>query len=149
MWSMRVFYLPFEEPSKRFFFKEEIWSCLDVNFTPPFLASEAIATVADPGFSGVGWANSKLGLFCKFFCRKLHGNERIWTPGVGGVRASLPPPDPPMHCIIEVPSKNYFILSAWDNSLGQSNSLSKKSYGILVFVPTEMLTSCTQRTISA
>ena len=37
-------------------------------------------TVTDPGFSPGGASTPKLGLFCKLFCRKLHENERIWTP---------------------------------------------------------------------
>ena len=28
-----------------------------------------------------GAQTPKLELFCNFFCRKLHENERIWTPG--------------------------------------------------------------------
>ena len=104
---------------------------MDVNFTLPFLAPEAIETtaVSDPGFSRGGWANSKLGLFCKFFAENCMEMKEFGPRGRGGGSARVPaiPPDPPMHCIIEVPSKNYFILSAWDNSLGQSNSLSKKT----------------------
>ena len=30
----------------------------------------------------------KLRLFCKFFYRKLHENERIWTPGGGASLAN-------------------------------------------------------------
>ena len=51
-------------------------------------------TVADPGLpSGGGGRNSQNGclnlLFCKFFFRKLHENERIWNPKEGGGRTSL------------------------------------------------------------
>ena len=39
----------------------------------------------------------KNAIIFQFFCRKLHENERIWTPGG---RASLAPPlDPPMPCM--------------------------------------------------
>ena len=37
--------------------------------------------VADSGFSRGGCANSQIGIILQFFCRKLHENERIWTPG--------------------------------------------------------------------
>ena len=43
--------------------------------------------VADPGFSRGDAPTPKLGLFCKFFCWKLHENERIWT-GWGASLAS-------------------------------------------------------------
>ena len=44
-----------------------------------------------------GAPTPKVGVLIYYFCRKLHENERIWTPGGG--RASLAPPlDPPMHC---------------------------------------------------
>ena len=52
-------------------------------------------TVADPGFSpGGGGANSQNCYYFSHFCRKLHENERIWTPGGGGGggRASLATP---------------------------------------------------------
>ena len=47
-------------------------------------------TVADPGFSPGGGANSQKCYYFSIFCRKLHENERIWTPRGG--RASLAPP---------------------------------------------------------
>ena len=47
-------------------------------------------TVADPGFSPGGGANSQNCYYFSHFCRKLHENERIWTPRGG--RASLAPP---------------------------------------------------------
>ena len=44
-----------------------------------------------------GGANSQKCYYFSIFCRKLHENERIWTPRGGGGRASLAPPlDPPM-----------------------------------------------------
>ena len=46
--------------------------------------------VADPGFSPGGGANSQKCYYFSIFCRKLHENERIWTPRGG--RASLAPP---------------------------------------------------------
>ena len=52
-------------------------------------------TVADPGFSRWGCANSEIGIILQIFCRKLHENERIWTPGSGG-RVPGAPLDPPM-----------------------------------------------------
>ena len=51
--------------------------------------------VADPGFSPGGCANSQKCYYFSFFPRKLHENERIWTPG-GGARPWRPPLDPPM-----------------------------------------------------
>ena len=39
-----------------------------------------------------GCANSQIEIILQFFCQKLHGIERIWTPG-GPWR----PLDPPMH----------------------------------------------------
>ena len=36
--------------------------------------------VADPGFSPGGGANSQKCYYFSIFCRKLHENERIWTP---------------------------------------------------------------------
>ena len=51
--------------------------------------------MADPGFSRGRCANSeKCYYFSIFFCRKLHENERIWTPGKRGVPGA--PLDPPM-----------------------------------------------------
>ena len=46
--------------------------------------------MADPGFSRGGGANSQKCYYFSIFCRKLHENERIWTPRGG--RASLAPP---------------------------------------------------------
>ena len=52
-------------------------------------------SVADPGFSPGGGANSQKCYYFSIFCRKLHENERIWTPG-GGASLAPPPLDPPM-----------------------------------------------------
>ena len=52
-------------------------------------------SVADPGFSPGGGANSQKCYYFSIFCRKLHENERIWTPR-GGTRPWHPPLDPPM-----------------------------------------------------
>ena len=49
------------------------------------------ALVADPGFSWGRGTNSQSGCANLFFPRKLHENETIWTPGGGGVGASLAP----------------------------------------------------------
>ena len=46
--------------------------------------------MADPGFSPGGGANSQNCYYFSHFYRKLHENERIWTPRGG--RASLAPP---------------------------------------------------------
>ena len=55
--------------------------------------------VADPGFSpGGGGANSQNCYYFSHFCRKLHENERISTPG--GARPWRPPLDPPMFRVI-------------------------------------------------
>ena len=51
--------------------------------------------MADPGFSPGGGANSQKCYYFSIFCRKLHENERIWTPR-GGARPWRPPLDPPM-----------------------------------------------------
>ena len=45
--------------------------------------------MADLGFSPGGAPTPKVGVLIYYFCRKLHENERIWTPGG---RASLAPP---------------------------------------------------------
>ena len=37
-------------------------------------------SVADPGFSQGGAPTPKSAIIFHFFCRKLHGNERILTP---------------------------------------------------------------------
>ena len=37
-------------------------------------------SVADPGFSPGGCANSQNCYYFSNFCQKLHENERIWTP---------------------------------------------------------------------
>ena len=47
------------------------------------------STVADSGFSPGECANFQNCYYFSKFCRKLHENERIWTPGG---RASLAPP---------------------------------------------------------
>ena len=54
--------------------------------------------MADPGFSPGGGANSQKCYYFSIFSRKLHENERIWTPR-GGARPWRPPLDPPMHTI--------------------------------------------------
>ena len=51
-------------------------------------------SVADPGFFPGGCANFQNCYYFSNFCRKLHENERIWTPG--GARAWRPPLDLPM-----------------------------------------------------
>ena len=61
-----------------------------------------------PGGWGFGGANSLSGcaylLFCNFFCRKLHENERIWIQGghIPGV-----PLDPPMCTIVSQVNEDY------------------------------------------
>ena len=57
-----------------------------------------LSAVADPGFSPGGGANSQNCYYFSHFCRKLHENERIWTPR-GGTRPWRPPLDPPMVCL--------------------------------------------------
>ena len=46
--------------------------------------------VADLGFSPGGAPTPKVGVLIYYFCRKLHENERIWTPR-GGARPWRPP----------------------------------------------------------
>ena len=48
-----------------------------------------------------GCANSQKCYYFSNICRKLHENERIWTPkGAGAWVPGAPPPlDPPMHCL--------------------------------------------------
>ena len=46
-------------------------------------------------FPGGGGANSQKCYYFSIFCRKLHENERIWTPG-GARVPGAPPLDPPM-----------------------------------------------------
>ena len=54
-------------------------------------------TVADSGFSPGGCANCQKCYYVSNICRKLHENERIWTPrGGGGARPWRHPLDPPM-----------------------------------------------------
>ena len=53
--------------------------------------SEPSRAVADPGFSPGGGANSQKCYYFSIFCRKLHENERIWTPR-GGARVPGAPP---------------------------------------------------------
>ena len=50
-----------------------------------------IRSVADPGFSPGGGANSQKCYYFSIFCRKLHENERIWTPEGRGARPWRPP----------------------------------------------------------
>ena len=57
-----------------------------------------IKSVADPGFSrGAGAPSPKRAFIFQFFCRKLHENERIWTPRVARVPGA--PLDQPMKMI--------------------------------------------------
>ena len=50
-------------------------------------------SVADPGFSPGGSANSQKSIILSIFCQKLHENERNWTRGA---RPWRPPLDSPM-----------------------------------------------------
>ena len=45
--------------------------------------AKRICRSQDPGFSrgGGGAPTPKSAIIFQFFCRKLHENERIWTPG--------------------------------------------------------------------
>ena len=52
-----------------------------------------------------GGANSQKCYYFSIFCRKLHENERIWTPG-GGARPWRPPLDPPMGSTLECLQQN-------------------------------------------
>ena len=66
--------------------------------------------MADPGFS---WgANSQSGCANLFFCRKLHENERIWTPR--GARVPSAPLDPPM--IVYESAIGWLWLDSWKES---------------------------------
>ena len=38
-------------------------------------------SLADPGFTRGGCANSQIGIILSIFCQKLYENERMWTPG--------------------------------------------------------------------
>ena len=51
--------------------------------------------MADPGFFPGGAPTPKVGVLTYFFGRKLHENERIWTPK-GGMYPWRPPLDPPL-----------------------------------------------------
>ena len=52
--------------------------------------------MADLEFSpGGGAPTPKVGVLIYYFCRKLHENERIWTPE-GARVPGVPPLDPPM-----------------------------------------------------
>ena len=53
-----------------------------------------------------GGANSQNCYYFSHFCRKLHENERIWTPG-GGARPWRPPLDPPMYYFYHFPDENF------------------------------------------
>ena len=64
---------------------DKIYYCLEFNQG---------TSVADPGFSPEGCANSQNCYYFSNFCRKLHENERIWTQGA---RVPGAPLDPPMH----------------------------------------------------
>ena len=56
-------------------------------------------------FSQGGSANSQKCYYFSIFCRKLHENERIWTPR-GGARPWHPPLDPPMIVIATLKKVN-------------------------------------------
>ena len=47
----------------------------------------------------MGAPTPKVGVLTYYFCRKLHENQRIWTPGDGGTSLA-PPLDPPMHTLL-------------------------------------------------
>ena len=51
-----------------------------VYITPINLCASKNKTVADPGFFPGGAPTPKVGVPTYFFGRKLHENERIWTP---------------------------------------------------------------------
>ena len=60
-----------------------------------------------------GGANSQRPITLQMFCRKLHENERIWTPGgVPGV-----PPDPPMVSITALLKSFLFKVYLWTKIL--------------------------------
>ena len=62
-------------------------------------------TVADPGFSPGGCVNSQKCYYFSNFCRKLHENERIWTPGGGG-GTRVPGTPPWVHqCMMHLPQR--------------------------------------------
>ena len=72
-----------------------LWSSSGIGWGKPTLTwrinmKNSWTAVADPGFSPGGGANSQNCYYFSHFCRKLHENERIWTPRGG--RASLAPP---------------------------------------------------------
>ena len=86
------------DPSRRML-ASLTWLCFATSATfglrswgPP-LTKSWIRTwaVADPGFSPGGGANSQNCYYFSHFCRKLHENERIWTPK-GGARVPGAPP---------------------------------------------------------
>ena len=52
-----------------------------------------------------GGANSPKCYYFSIFCRKLHENERIWTPR-GGARPWCPPLDPPMKYVEDVEDRS-------------------------------------------
>ena len=74
-----------------YFLFNETWST--------FVRFILLSAVADPGFSPGGGANSQKCYYFSIFCRKLHENERIWTPR-GGARPWRPPLDPPMETLL-------------------------------------------------
>ena len=53
----------------------------------------------DPGFSWGGDSSSQSGIILQIFCRKLHENERIWTPMRVRVRGT--PLDPPTRLLVQ------------------------------------------------
>ena len=65
--------------------------CYQLRF---WLYSLSSSAVADSVFFRGGCTNSQIGIIFQFFCRKLHENERIWTPR--GARVPDAPLDPPM-----------------------------------------------------
>ena len=59
-----------------------------------------------------GGANSQNCYYFSHFCRKLHKNERIWTPR-GGARPWRPPLDPPMNMVINCVYPLEFVGRQW------------------------------------
>ena len=78
-WPIRVSSLKSHSPAGR------IYSPLA---TGRVLMKRLPLSMADPGFSWGGAPTSISAIILQTFCRKLHGNERIWTGGR--------PLDPPM-----------------------------------------------------